>query len=250
MENLQKKIDGFICKSNVPNLLIYGQNSHHNFQLVNYFINKVYGESEYKRKYVLNINCISLKGIKTIKDNIKLFSSQIINNKSNIKFKSVVLRFAEFLTYDSQYSLRRTIEQFSHNTRFIMVCENKNMLLSPILSRFVHIYVNDTNKTKTILETTTRSKLDSLMKEYNEIISNCDTHKNLHAELFKIAKKMNKENIIGSQLLHKFEKHKNYFSVKMMYPKISTNLKNETMTLFYILNIFRNNSNIEIFDLY
>lgn len=249
MNNLQNKIDGFISKNNVPNLLIYGKNSHHNFDLVNYFINNVYGPEEHKNKYVLNINCISLKGIKTIKDNIKLFSSQIINNKSNIKFKSVVLRFAEFLTYDSQYSLRRTIEQFSHHTRFIMVCENKNLLLTPILSRFVHIYVNIPSSSKLNLETNTRAKLDSFMKTYKTILNENDDN-NILKQLFQLAKEMYEENILCAQLLNKFEKHENYFSVKMMFPKISTNIKNETMTLFYILNIFRNNSNIEIFDLY
>ena len=134
--------------------------------MVDYFVDQVYETEEYKRKYVLNINCISLKGIKTIKDNIKLFSSQIINNKSNIKFKSVVLRFAEFLTYDSQYSLRRTIEQFSHHTRFIMICENKNMLLSPILSRFVHVYVNVNSHNKLIF----RIKHSSKNRHINEKI--------------------------------------------------------------------------------
>ena len=88
------------------------------------------------------------------------------------------------------------------------------------------------------------------MKKYETLITCDNDTNNLLHDLFDLAKEMNDENIISRQLLQKFEKHDNYFSVKMMYPKVSTNLKNETMTLFYILNIFRNNSNIEIFDLY
>ena len=67
---------------------------------------------------------------------------QIINKNSNNNFKIIILKFCEYLTYDSQYSLRRTIEQFSHNTKFVLLCENKNKLLLPICSRFVDIYVN------------------------------------------------------------------------------------------------------------
>jgi hypothetical protein len=48
---------------------------------------------------------------------------------------------AHHLTADAQSALRRCIEQFSYNTRFFIVVENKNKLLTPILSRFCDIYV-------------------------------------------------------------------------------------------------------------
>jgi hypothetical protein len=48
---------------------------------------------------------------------------------------------AHHLTADAQSALRRCIELFSYNTRFFIVVENKNKLLTPILSRFCEIYV-------------------------------------------------------------------------------------------------------------
>ena len=59
-------------------------------------------------------------------------------------FKSIVLLNADFLTIDAQSALRRCIEQFSLNTRFFIIVENKNKLLNPILSRFCEIYFPDT----------------------------------------------------------------------------------------------------------
>jgi hypothetical protein len=42
---------------------------------------------------------------------------------------------------DAQSAMRRCIEIFSKTTRFILVVENKDLLLKPILSRFNQIYV-------------------------------------------------------------------------------------------------------------
>ncbi len=40
-------------------------------------------------------------------------------------------------------ALRRCIEQFSMNTRFFLIVENKQKLLNPILSRFCEIYFHE-----------------------------------------------------------------------------------------------------------
>ena len=61
--------------------------------------------------------------------------------ESGVCFKSIVLTNAESLTTDAQSALRRCIEQFSHNTRFFVVINEKSRLLKPILSRFCEIYV-------------------------------------------------------------------------------------------------------------
>ena len=98
-----------------------------------------------KRRYVLSIECSSSKGIKMIKDQVIFFAKQQMN-KSKYDFKSIVLYDAEFLTHDAQYSLRRCIEEYSGNTRFFMVCHDKNKLLNPICSRFSQIYIGEYQK--------------------------------------------------------------------------------------------------------
>ena len=83
------------------------------------------------------INCATCKGIKIIRDDIKEFAKQ---NTNLVNFKSIVLYDADNLTIDAQYSLRRCIEIYSKTTRFFIVTENKDKLISPICSRFIHIY--------------------------------------------------------------------------------------------------------------
>lgn len=63
------------------------------------------------------------------------------NKETGIFFKTIILLNADFLTIDAQSALRRCIELFSYNTRFIIIVENKNKLLYPILSRFCEIHV-------------------------------------------------------------------------------------------------------------
>lgn len=238
------KINNFINNNNLPNLLLYGPYLNGKEELCNYFINKLNYKN--KDKYILNINCLTTSGIKLIKEHIKLFSMQIIQKNTNINFKIIILRFCEYLTYDSQYSLRRTIEQFSHNTKFILLCEDKNKLLLPIISRFVHIYVN-TNKHSTFycLDSFKYNIFNNLMEKYYSI---CNQSECL-IDLFNISKEFYKY-FFAYELLYKFKNNINYFNIKLIFYNLSKNLRNELLIIFYLLNIFRNNSKLLICDLY
>ena len=247
MEIQKTKLDNFIKNDNIPNLLIYGPHLCGKEEICDNFINKIYKTNELKEKYVLKINCVSIKGIKMIKENIKLFSMQIINKKSNIYFKIIILYHAEFLTYDSQYSLRRTIEQFSHNTRFILLCQDKTNILSPILSRFVHIYINDSKNNSIITSNQNYTKLNKYFTKYNEIIEkDVDVLNNI----FYLSTDMYNDNIFALEILPRFKSHKNYNKIKMIFEKQRSNFRNETLSIFYILSLFRNNQDFEIYDLY
>ena len=72
------------------------------------------------------VNCAHGKGIKFIREDLKLFAKTNIHLNNGILFKSIVLLNADFLTIDAQSALRRCIELFSHTTRFFIIIENKN----------------------------------------------------------------------------------------------------------------------------
>ena len=62
-------------------------------------------------------------------------------NCSNVSFKMIVLLNADKLTIDAQSALRRSIELFCKNTRFIIIIHEKSKLLKPLVSRFCEIFV-------------------------------------------------------------------------------------------------------------
>ena len=85
----------------------------------------------------MKVNCAKDGGIKFIREDIKYFCKTNIKNK----FKTVILYNADELTIDAQSALRRCIEIFNFNTRFLIVTNNKDKILKPILSRFCEINI-------------------------------------------------------------------------------------------------------------
>ena len=252
MEYIKNNINNYIINKNVPNLLLYGSAMKQKKDICNYFIKNVYKNKENINKYVLNINCLSTNGIKLIKEYIKLFSMQIINTNEDIYFKTIILNNSDYLTFDSQYSLRRTIEQFSNNTRFILLCENKNKLLGPICSRFVNIYVYEPNNQKIqynkLFSNNKYSIINKFIKKYNNILTEKDT--NILYNLYLLSNEIYMSNIFTYEILAKFKKNINYYTIKNLIEFTCNNYRNETLSIFYLLNFFRNNHKIQIYELY
>ena len=138
---MAEKLDYFLKIEKIPNIIIYGGAGSGKKTLVNNFLNKIYTKEE-KEKYLLEINCGGGMGIKLIREDLKFFGKLVI---AKDLFKTVVLYNGDKLTTDAQCALRRCIEVFSKNTRFIIIIEDKNKLLKPLLSRFCDIYISNSN---------------------------------------------------------------------------------------------------------
>ena len=139
---ITQKLDRFICSNKIPHILFHGPSGSCKLTLVKQFLAKIYRHDTAKMKsHVMIVNCSHGKGIQFIRDEIKFFAKTNIHTKSCAEFKTIVLLNAHHLTADAQSALRRCIEQFSYNTRFFIVVENKDKLLNPILSRFCDIFV-------------------------------------------------------------------------------------------------------------
>jgi len=141
-DTIDKKLDYFYKTNKIPNIIIYGSNGTGKKTIIYNFLNKIYQSDKQKIKTnVMIVNCAHGKGIKFIREELKLFAKTNVHSNNGILFKSIVLLNPDFLTIDAQSALRRCIELFSHTTRFFIIIENKNKLLNPILSRFCTIYV-------------------------------------------------------------------------------------------------------------
>jgi DNA polymerase III delta prime subunit len=220
MDKVDLIIEKMRDNHSIPHILFYGEINAGKRTLVDYLLNKLYNSPEDKKLYCMSIECATCKGIKVIRDDIKEFAKQQISNR--ILFKSIILYDADNLTIDAQYSLRRCIEIYSKNTRFFIVTSNKDKLLSPICSRFVHIYVPkpDTVKINTPIMT---SYQKSLMKNANNI---------------DLSTKLYYKGVSGDMLMNYYKNHPKYTDISFYYEQKCSGLKNELWVIYYILNYF------------
>ena len=91
---------------------------------------EIYGE-KWKENF-LELNASDERGIDVVRNRIKNFAR---SSFGKYDYKIIFLDEADSLTKDAQSALRRTMEQFSHNTRFILSCNYSNRIIDPIQSR-------------------------------------------------------------------------------------------------------------------
>ena len=92
---------------------------------------EIYGD-EWRSNF-LELNASDQRGIDVVRDRIKKFARQSYN--PNHEHTIIFLDEADSLTDDAQSALRRTMEQFSDNTRFVLSCNYSSKIIDPIQSR-------------------------------------------------------------------------------------------------------------------
>ena len=201
-------------KDNIPHILFYGNVKEDIIKhLEQYYAPKL------SDKYIMKLYCGTSKGIKNIRDDIKLFSKQQLS--PNILFKSIVLYDAEYLTVDAQYSLRRSIEVYSHSTRFFIITKDKDKLLQPIRSRFISVYVLDEPpKIKVV-----NSSIKKILEKNNPIDI--------------VVEELYANGIYADQLVLFLKDN-----VECNFNSWTKQFKSERLCLFYLVCLFRNNKEI------
>ncbi len=81
------------------------------------------------------LNASDTRGIDVIRGEVKEFAKTIALSKVHIKI--IFLDEADSLTADAQHALRRTMEKFSSETRFILSANYASKIIEPIQSRCV-----------------------------------------------------------------------------------------------------------------
>lgn len=256
-ENIKNKLKYFydICK--IPNILFNGASGSGKSYIVTEFINLIYNNDKEKiDNFAMFVNCSHGKGIKFIREELKMFAKSHINSNGGNTFKSIILFNCDKLTIDAQSALRRCIELFSHNTRFFLTVEDKNKLLRPILSRFCEIYVPEpeniinlyryNNELILNMQDYKVKRLDYLKRNIQQNIflnqlSNGDfqiTEEDLLEFIIKIYDKgysaLDLIEIIENDLISVEEDRK--YEILITFAKIKKEFRNEKMLLFFIIN--------------
>jgi len=285
-KEIKDKLNHFILKDKIPNIIFHGNYGSGKRTIVNSFINDIYEkDKELIKKYVMYVDCGHGKGIKFIREDLKFFaktnSNIIINGKKY--FKTIILSNADKLTSDAQSALRRCIELFTTTTRFFIIVENKYKLLKPILSRLCDIYIPDVfikNKRINLYEDTINNIFDIKTFEKKKLIwlkKEMDKyHKNTtnYTELMIFSNRLYEKGYSGNDLSNYIQQFKPTINIvdmsnnsisnnsisnnsiinneKYKYQllltidKIKSEFRNEKLLMFFILNFLFLSSEVNL----
>ena len=125
------RIKSLVEKKSLPHCLFAGPAGVGKTTLATIIAKELFDEN-WKPNF-LELNASDDRGIGIIRNEIKNFARTM--SLAKIPFKIIFLDECDSLTRDAQQALRRTMEQYSRSTRFILSCNFSSKLIDPIKSR-------------------------------------------------------------------------------------------------------------------
>ena len=265
----------------IPHLLFHGPHGSGKKTMVKIFLEMLFGDSVKLTKNVKYIVCgscnneteeefkqsyhhifIEPKGNNhdryLIHDVMELYVSKARYNmiKSKHKFKVVVINNVDIMSESVQFSLRRTIEKYSEQCRFILISNSISKVINPISSRCKCICVKTPSEEEIIeyihyisLKESVKISLDKLtyfIQNYNGNIKNVLWQ----IELCKLNQFYIEKIKINFTKIYELLKNININFDYIKYINIIENADNENIFLTKNVNRFINNLGSEIFDIF
>jgi len=92
----------------------------------------------------LELNASHRRGIKAVRKEVKNAAMTTSLTKKN--FKIIFIDEAESFSNEAQSALRRILEKYSENVRFVLSCNNSSKIIDPIRSRCVQLHFRPLSK--------------------------------------------------------------------------------------------------------
>jgi replication factor C small subunit len=125
-----ERLEHYVERDDLPNMLFAGPAGIGKTTSAIAVARELYGEDW--REHFLELNASDERGIDVIRDRVKSFARTSFGGAN---YRIIFLDEADALTSDAQAALRRTMEQFSNNVRFILSCNYSSQIIDPIQSR-------------------------------------------------------------------------------------------------------------------
>jgi replication factor C small subunit len=130
-EAIVDRLQRYVDDDDLPHLMFAGPAGTGKTASAVAIAKELYGDTW--REQFRELNASDQRGIDVVRNEIKDFARTAMPSDHN--YRIIFLDEADALTSDAQSALRRTMEQFSHNTRFILSCNYSSQIIDPIQSR-------------------------------------------------------------------------------------------------------------------
>ena len=129
-EEIINRLEAFVEEESIPHMLFAGPAGTGKTTSAVALAKDLYGDTW--NQNFMEMNASDERGINVVREQIKDFAR---TKPVNADYKIIFLDEADSLTQDAQQALRRTMEQFTSNCRFIMSCNYSSKIIDPIQSR-------------------------------------------------------------------------------------------------------------------
>lgn len=126
-----KDANNWLLINDIPNLLLYGQQGTGKTSAGIALSIEILKDA-FSLNF-LELNASDDRKLETVRTKIKDFASTV--KLGNCPFKICLLDEMDGMTTDAQNALKRIMEKYSQNVRFIITCNDKSKIISPIQSR-------------------------------------------------------------------------------------------------------------------
>jgi replication factor C small subunit len=131
--DIVKRAEAFVKQKNMPHLLFAGPAGVGKSTLSLVIARELFGEKW--RDNFLELNASDERGIDVVRVKVKDFART--KAIGDVPFKIIFLDECDALTKEAQQALRRTMENYTKTTRFILSCNYSSKIIDPIQSRCV-----------------------------------------------------------------------------------------------------------------
>jgi replication factor C small subunit len=129
-EDIIGRLQSYVSRNDLSHFLFAGPAGTGKTTCATAIARELYGDDW--RDNFLELNASDQRGIDVVRDRIKNFARTSFGGH---EYRIIFLDEADALTSDAQSALRRTMEQFSNNVRFILSCNYSSQIIDPIQSR-------------------------------------------------------------------------------------------------------------------